>query len=738
MAFCKDHRFLYFDNLRRTQKAETVLCLIHATYQAKIHKGTKHDIVRMLKNAYELFRFDAGTYTGESDSQFSSQYTIGHELGIWVDSDLNLCSLATKVAKNDLTIKEYFDIVMLNYIQPIGGKIIHPLYETLKYANQQQIKKISKTDLNSIFSGVPEPQNNNINGLFNMFIGTTYFSKLDDNTLEINYPVESILNCCNIECLNCTLDELISKFSALNDYVDYLTKDCRSLELFGDIANKEIGEQKKKDDISDDVDEWIIPVNPKQYNYRESFQKYGILEKEQNANYQVGDIVYVYSTLPDQVITCVTKVEKNNIKSTEREVDDTEFVVGDKKEDKDSYVRLKLISECECTELSLDILLKHGLLYAPQGPNRVKGELKDYIHSIINGKKENLVGINKIYYGIPGCGKSFHIENEVLKEVDKEHDVFRTTFYLDYSNSDFIGQIYPVVKDGNVTYEPKPGPFTKALEQALRNPGRMIYLVIEEINRGNAAAIFGDTFQLLDRLKENRDNRVKGDSEYPVANEFIEGYFEKVNETLKEDEKIKFTKNKIFIPHNLTLLATMNTSDQNVFPLDTAFKRRWDREKVMTDWNKDEKIMKLYVPFTGITWRKFATTINNKMLEDNGDSDVSVSEDKQMGAYFVKENMLSKEKNAGDENSLRAFISNVMDYLYNDVTKFNHELLFNKNVKTYDGLYETMTECESVTDKEVDDSSVGVGKELFESVFTKEIVNELFGQEVDNEQGTNN
>lgn len=350
----------------------------------------------------------------------------------------------------------------------------------------------------------------------------------------------------------------------------------------------------------------------------------------------------------------------------------------------------------------------------------------------------DIEGYNKIYYGIPGCGKSYYIENTVLKDIDKDNDVFRTTFYLDYSNSDFIGQIYPVVKDGNVTYEPKPGPFTKALEQALRNPDRMIYLVIEEINRGNAAAIFGDTFQLLDRLKENRDDRVKGDSEYPVANEFIEGYFEKVNETLKEDEKIKFTKNKIFIPHNLTLLATMNTSDQNVFPLDTAFKRRWDREKIMTDWNDDEKIMKLYVPFTGITWRKFATIINNKMLEDNGESDVSVSEDKQMGAYFVKDNMLSETEFAGDEKSLKAFISNVMDYLYNDVTKFNHELLFDKNVKTYDGLYESMTECLPVIDKEVDDSSVGTGKELFESVFTKEIVDELFDQEVDNEQGTNN
>lgn len=351
---------------------------------------------------------------------------------------------------------------------------------------------------------------------------------------------------------------------------------------------------------------------------------------------------------------------------------------------------------------------------------------------------KDIKGYNKIYYGIPGCGKSYYIENTVLKDVDKDNDVFRTTFYLDYSNSDFIGQIYPVVKDGNVTYEPKPGPFTKALEQALRNPSRMIYLVIEEINRGNAAAVFGDTFQLLDRLKENRDDRVVGDSEYPVANEFIEGYFEKLNEKPEENGVVKFTKNKIFIPHNLTLLATMNTSDQNVFPLDTAFKRRWDREKVMTDWNTFEKddIKNLYIPFTNIKWGKFATTINNKMLEDNGESDVSVSEDKQMGAYFAKENMLSKDKNAGNKDSLRAFISNVMDYLYNDVTKFNHSLLFDNSVKTYDDLYEKMTECASVLNKDVDDSTVGTGRELFESVFTKEVVNKLFGQDVNDEQGT--
>lgn len=342
---------------------------------------------------------------------------------------------------------------------------------------------------------------------------------------------------------------------------------------------------------------------------------------------------------------------------------------------------------------------------------------------------KDIKGYNKIYYGIPGCGKSYYIENTVLRDVDKDNDVFRTTFYLDYSNSDFIGQIYPVVRDdGSVSYEEKPGPFTKALERALRSPDKMIYLVIEEINRGNAAAIFGDTFQLLNRLKKDRDGRVAGDSEYPVNNEFIEGYFKKNN--------VPFNSDKIYIPHNLTLLATMNTSDQNVFPLDTAFKRRWDREKVMTDWNEVNDIKNLYVPYTDVTWEKFATTINDKMLEDNEDSDVSVSEDKQMGAYFVKENMLSKEKNTGDKDSLRAFISNVMDYLYNDVTKFNHGLLFDNGVKTYDGLYETMTECTSVLNGNVDDSTVGAGKRLFESVLSKEIVDELFDQDVEDEQGT--
>ena len=318
------------------------------------------------------------------------------------------------------------------------------------------------------------------------------------------------------------------------------------------------------------------------------------------------------------------------------------------------------------------------------------------------------VGYNKIFYGIPGCGKSHHIEKDVLNGVDKENNVFRTTFYLDYSNSDFIGQIYPHVEDKKVTYEPIPGPFTKALERAL-STDEMVYLVIEEINRGNAAAIFGDVFQLLDRLKEeNEDGRVVGDSEYPISNAFIEGYFDRVNEKAEQSEgvkKINFKKGKIIIPHNLTILATMNTSDQNVFPLDTAFKRRWDREKVVTEWSKVKNIKYMYIPCSSITWKQFVTTINKKMLQESQNGDVTISEDKQIGPYFVHESMLSATKNTGGKKELTVFVNNVLDYLYNDVTKFDHSILFDKEVYTYDTLYELMEKSNYQGDK------------LFENVF---------------------
>lgn len=311
-----------------------------------------------------------------------------------------------------------------------------------------------------------------------------------------------------------------------------------------------------------------------------------------------------------------------------------------------------------------------------------------------NNASVRVSGFNKIFYGIPGCGKSYKISamlsykekfqeeanrNGIYASV-KPENIFRTTFYLDYSNSDFIGQIYPtIVKDEDgkqsVIYKNVPGPFTKALANAHKKPTEMIYLVIEEINRGNAAAIFGDTFQLLDRLKEDNENYLAGDSEYPITNEFIESYF--------KEQGIDISK-KIYIPRNLTILATMNTSDQNVFPLDTAFKRRWDKERVVGDWGTCA-FAKKFIPFTGITWENFADVINSKIVNN---TENGMTEDKKMGCYFATEDMFTDLPYTKDSDKLTRFVNNVIDYLFNDVSKFDHEVLFNKELKSFDSIDE--------------------------------------------------
>ncbi|MDD6466952.1 MAG: AAA family ATPase [Erysipelotrichaceae bacterium] len=303
-----------------------------------------------------------------------------------------------------------------------------------------------------------------------------------------------------------------------------------------------------------------------------------------------------------------------------------------------------------------------------------------------------VIGYNKIYYGIPGCGKSWYVENKVLEKVDKQNDVFRTTFFLDYSNSDFVGQIYPVVnEDKSVSYEYVPGPFTKALERALTvEDGRMVYLVIEEINRGNAAAIFGDLFQLLDRLNANENGKVKGDSVYPISNQFIEGYFSKQNE---KGKNIPYLEGNIYIPHNLSIVATMNTSDQNVFPLDTAFQRRWDREKVVADFDDEEYLYKdWYVPGTKIKWKDFAKKVNFHMIEDCKDG--SITEDKNLGAYFATDAMLCNGTETAKEkkDKVMRFANNVIEYLFGTAVKFEPEILFDKKFDRYQKVYDRMFE----------------------------------------------
>ena len=180
-----------------------------------------------------------------------------------------------------------------------------------------------------------------------------------------------------------------------------------------------------------------------------------------------------------------------------------------------------------------------------------------------NSRVEN--GVNVILYGVPGSGKSWTIEHEYCKKNSK---VERIVFHPDYTHAEFIGQILPDVQDGDITYKFSPGGFTSILRDAYQNPTDEYILVIEEINRGNAPAIFGEVFQLLDRMIErkiiNGISYSAGTSEYEITNRYM------ANEIYGDEN------HKVRIPSNLSIIGTMNTSDQNVFTLDTAFQRRWN------------------------------------------------------------------------------------------------------------------------------------------------------------------
>ncbi len=297
-------------------------------------------------------------------------------------------------------------------------------------------------------------------------------------------------------------------------------------------------------------------------------------------------------------------------------------------------------------------------------------------------------GKNVIYYGTPGCGKSFYVENDLLGNVDEKFK-YRTTFYLDYTHTDFVGQLMPIVKrekdlDGNekeyVSYKFIPGPFTIALEKAYTNPKENVYLIIEEINRGNAAGILGDLFQLLDREKPgNKKNRPVGQSEYDIDKVDVTNY-------LRDEKGILLPNDKLFLPSNLTLIGTMNTSDQNVSTLDTAFKRRWQMEKLNNVFKDDHPYKKYYIPGTSVSWELFVNKINEKIV---GDDQIGVNaEDKQIGPFFIERASLDVNANEKNTERQRAFAYKMLEYLWSNVSKYGRPSWFKGDPKTLDKLVE--------------------------------------------------
>lgn len=280
-------------------------------------------------------------------------------------------------------------------------------------------------------------------------------------------------------------------------------------------------------------------------------------------------------------------------------------------------------------------------------------------------KESDNISRQVIYYGAPGTGKSHKIKEILAGQNVQKGNIFRTTFHPDSDYSTFVGAYKPtrgkkplyglngsttvrMQEDGKplneetITYNFIPQAFLNAYIRSYQTTEN-VYLIIEEINRGNCAQIFGDLFQLLDRDAE-------GKSEYTIkADTDLRAYLEETlgtdNEGIKDGE--------ICLPSNLYIYATMNTSDQSLFPIDSAFKRRWDWEYEPikyknTDWVID-------INGERFSWVSFQRIVNSKILASTN------SEDKMLGDYFVNPH----DKTITD----KLFLNKVLFYLWNDVCK---------------------------------------------------------------------
>lgn len=292
---------------------------------------------------------------------------------------------------------------------------------------------------------------------------------------------------------------------------------------------------------------------------------------------------------------------------------------------------------------------------------------------------------NLIYFGAPGTGKSHELGEHADRYFDDDHRC-RVTFYPDYTYSQFVGCFKPMTEqvvdsDGNkrtaITYRYALGPFLETYVKAVKNPEQNYLLIVEEINRANPAAVFGDVFQLLDR-------RSDGCSEYTVA----------APEDMREQLMVEFDNDaiaasKLAIPSNMYIWATMNSADQGVFPMDTAFKRRWDFRYMGINEGEDADIdgtplNKIEVPCGGrtVVWNNLRHAINDFMASD----DLKINEDKLLGPFFINPNALTPERFAD------VFKDKVLLYLYEDAGKTKRKKMFKGELNTYAKVCEAFDE----------------------------------------------
>lgn len=339
-------------------------------------------------------------------------------------------------------------------------------------------------------------------------------------------------------------------------------------------------------------------------------------------------------------------------------------------------------------------------------------------------KKNIKVNYQRIFFGAPGTGKSFKLNKETEEYFGSNYE--RVTFHPNYMYGNFVGAFKPFpyfLKDsdgsiltdeyGNkkesITYKYVEGPFMRILVKALKNPETNYLLLIEEINRANTAAVFGDFFQLLDR-------NIKGESEYPIStSEEVRMYLNMEFSDVDDEEirtyidsKIGNDYERLILPSNLYIWATMNSADQGVMPMDTAFKRRWNFEYVGIDEVlEDEEIAKKFEGYKfRITkdriakWNDFRVEVNKRL------SECRVSEDKLIGPYFISKSVLE----SGDINEITNTIKNkVLMYLYEDAGKpYRNSIFLHEKSRTYSELCKNFDENGSGVFK----ISMDIGEEI--------------------------
>lgn len=338
----------------------------------------------------------------------------------------------------------------------------------------------------------------------------------------------------------------------------------------------------------------------------------------------------------------------------------------------------------------------------------------------------------RIFFGAPGTGKSYLLNEDAKKYFGNDYE--RVTFHPNYLYGNFIGTFKPFpfkLEDGKETimYKYIPGVLLRLLIKAIKNPVTNYLLIIEEINRANTAAVFGDFFQLLDR-------NGNGESEYGIAVSedlklYLEEEFDKNNLTENEKRYLGEKLDKITLPPNFYIWATMNSADQGVMPLDTAFKRRWEFEYTGIDdaynKSKDESGKSEFDDYKFrangkelSNWNDFRIKINEIL------SKCHVSEDKLIGPYFISKSILASKDIDKITNAIK---NKVLMYLYEDAGRQHRKRIFKEGKwETYSKLCEAFDEnCEEIFNDKVelpDKTPIEVGEEIIRGTKEEEKIQE--------------